>query len=68
MWKKKREEAPEFQYTSIVDGLKKIYENQIKPVELTYNFDLFHSPTLRESDFEAKPMVYLIHQCHRAYK
>lgn len=49
-------------YTSVIDGLKKIYKNKIKPLEELYNFPYFHSPTLNDSDFEAKPMVLLLGQ------
>lgn len=47
---------------SVVDGLKKIYEKKIKPVEELYRFADFHSPLMRESDFDAKPMVLLLGQ------
>jgi len=48
--------------TSIVDGLKKIYLEKIKPLELLYKFDSFYGPVLTESDFEAKPSVLLLGQ------
>ncbi|CAG8637187.1 16474_t:CDS:2 [Funneliformis mosseae] len=49
-------------YASIIEGLKKIYSNKIKPIETTYNFEGFHSPPLTDSDIEAKPIVLLIGQ------
>jgi len=49
-------------FTSCVDGLKKLYEKKIKPVEATYKFGEFYSPLLGSSDFDAKPMVLLIGQ------
>jgi len=47
---------------SVVDGLKKIYDKKIKPVEELYKFPDFHSPLMRDSDFDAKPMVLLLGQ------
>jgi GTPase SAR1 family protein len=49
-------------YPQVVEGLKKLYREKIKPVELRYKFDELHSPTLRDSDFDAKPMVLLLGQ------
>uniref|UniRef100_A0A7I4C1C0 Uncharacterized protein n=1 Tax=Physcomitrium patens TaxID=3218 RepID=A0A7I4C1C0_PHYPA len=48
--------------TSIVDGLKKLYIEKLKPLEVTYRFNDFVSPTLTESDFDAKPQVMLLGQ------
>ncbi|CAH9145902.1 unnamed protein product [Cuscuta epithymum] len=48
--------------TSIVDGLKKLYIQNLKPLEVTYRFNDFVSPTLTNSDFDAKPMVMLLGQ------
>ncbi|KAJ3024154.1 EH domain-containing protein 1 [Thoreauomyces humboldtii] len=48
------------EYSDIVDGLKSIYKNKIKPLEQTYNFEQFHSPYLTDADIEAKPMVLII--------
>ena len=48
--------------SSVVEGLKKIYEKKIKPVEELYHFADFHSPLMTSSDFDAKPMVLLIGQ------
>lgn len=49
-------------YTSLVDGVKKIYKNKIKPLEESYSFDYFHSPILSDIDIEAKPLVLLLGQ------
>eukprot|EP01130_Rhizamoeba_saxonica_P002915 TRINITY_DN1283_c0_g3_i1.p1 TRINITY_DN1283_c0_g3~~TRINITY_DN1283_c0_g3_i1.p1 ORF type:complete len:514 (-),score=123.05 TRINITY_DN1283_c0_g3_i1:31-1572(-) len=49
-------------YIEIVEGLKQIYHRKMLEVEQRYNFDLFYSPFLRSSDFEAKPMVLLLGQ------
>nr|GMC51744.1 EH domain-containing protein 1 [Ipomoea batatas]GMC53717.1 EH domain-containing protein 1 [Ipomoea batatas] len=48
--------------TSIVDGLKKLYIQNLKPLEVTYRFNDFVSPLLTNSDFDAKPMVMLLGQ------
>ncbi|KAK9091982.1 hypothetical protein Syun_026893 [Stephania yunnanensis] len=48
--------------TSIVDGLKRLYLEKLKPLEVTYRFNDFASPLLTNSDFDAKPMVMLLGQ------
>lgn len=48
--------------TSIIDGLKKLYVQKLKPLEATYRFNDFVSPLLTNSDFDAKPMVMLLGQ------
>ncbi|CAA0815359.1 EH domain-containing protein 1 [Striga hermonthica] len=48
--------------TSVVDGLKKLYVQKLKPLEVTYRFNDFVSPLLGNSDFDAKPMVMLLGQ------
>ncbi|PKA57951.1 hypothetical protein AXF42_Ash012490 [Apostasia shenzhenica] len=48
--------------TSIIDGLKRLYIEKLKPMEVTYRFNDFVSPTLTNSDFDAKPMVMLLGQ------
>ncbi|XP_050920709.1 EH domain-containing protein 1 isoform X2 [Lathyrus oleraceus] len=48
--------------TSIIDGLKKLYVERLKPLEATYRFNDFVSPLLTNSDFDAKPMVMLLGQ------
>jgi len=62
-WSKKKKEAKEPEvYPTVIEGLKRIYASKIKPLEKEYDFDKFHSPLLRDSDFDAKPMVLLIGQ------
>lgn len=46
----------------IVAGIKKYYRETIKPLEAAYRFDLFHSPHMTDTDFDALPMVLLIGQ------
>lgn len=48
--------------TSIIDGLKKLYNEKLKPLEVAYRFNDFVSPSLTSSDFDAKPMVMLLGQ------
>ncbi|KAL9236270.1 hypothetical protein vseg_010962 [Gypsophila vaccaria] len=48
--------------TSIIDGLKRLYNQKLKPLETTYHFNDFVSPLLTSSDFDAKPMVMLLGQ------
>ncbi|XP_052202090.1 EH domain-containing protein 1-like [Diospyros lotus] len=48
--------------TSIIDGLKRLYNEKLKPLEVTYRFNDFVSPLLTNSDFDAKPMVMLLGQ------
>ncbi|WVZ11754.1 hypothetical protein V8G54_016284 [Vigna mungo] len=48
--------------TSIIDGLKRLYVEKLKPLEVTYQFNDFVSPLLTDSDFDAKPMVMLLGQ------
>ncbi|KAL5988046.1 EH domain-containing protein 1 [Asimina triloba] len=48
--------------TSIIDGLKRLYIEKLKPLEATYRFNDFVSPLLTNSDFDSKPMVMLLGQ------
>ncbi|KDP39189.1 hypothetical protein JCGZ_00946 [Jatropha curcas] len=48
--------------TSIIDGLKRLYIQKLKPLEVAYRFNDFVSPLLTSSDFDAKPMVMLLGQ------
>lgn len=62
-WGKKKKEDPAAEvYPSVIEGLKKIYATKIKPLEQLYQFDEFYSPLLKDSDFDAKPMVLLLGQ------
>ncbi|KFK32206.1 hypothetical protein AALP_AA6G211000 [Arabis alpina] len=53
---------PQVNVVTIVDGLKKLYNEKLKPLEVTYRFNDFASPVLTSSDFDAKPMVMLLGQ------
>ncbi|KAJ9505858.1 hypothetical protein QJQ45_028265, partial [Haematococcus lacustris] len=62
-WGKKGEQkrpVPAKVCTSIVDGLKQVYNSKVKPLEEA--FGNFFSPLLNDSDFEAKPSVLLLGQ------
>ncbi|KAH6792077.1 EPS15 homology domain 1 [Perilla frutescens var. hirtella] len=48
--------------TSIIDGLKKLYAQKLKPLEVNYRVNDFVSPLLSNNDFDAKPMVMLLGQ------
>ncbi|KAJ4876379.1 EH domain-containing protein 2 [Raphanus sativus] len=53
---------PQVNVVTIVDGLKRLYAEKLKPLEVTYRFNDFESPVLTNSDFDAKPMVMLLGQ------
>ncbi|XP_003744873.1 EH domain-containing protein 3 [Galendromus occidentalis] len=61
--KKKSASTPTFErYTTVVEGLKAIYNEKILPLEEQYLFHEFCTPKLQDSDFDAKPTVLLIGQ------
>eukprot|EP00898_Chlorokybus_atmophyticus_P007677 jgi/Chlat1/7910/Chrsp68S07352 len=60
--KGKRGYIPAKVCTSVVDGLKRLYFEKVRPLEVMYKFSDFHSPLLAESDFDAKPTVLLLGQ------
>ncbi|XP_021807804.1 EH domain-containing protein 1 isoform X2 [Prunus avium] len=59
---KSSKKVPISSVTSIIDGLKRLYVQKLKPLEVTYRFNDFVSPLLTNSDFDAKPMVMLLGQ------
>lgn len=62
-WMKKNDATKNPQvFNSVVDGLKKLYFKNLKPLEEAYLFNDFHSPAMSEPDFVAKPMVLLVGQ------
>lgn len=62
-WMKKNDAHKNPQvFNSVVDGLKKLYFKNLKPLEEAYLFNDFHSPVMSEPDFVAKPMVLLVGQ------
>ncbi|KAL8461481.1 hypothetical protein ACS0TY_032816 [Phlomoides rotata] len=59
---KKKNHSSLTSVTSVIDGLKLLYNEKLKPLEATYRFNDFASPFLTSSDFDAKPMVMLLGQ------
>ncbi|CAL9107586.1 unnamed protein product [Musa acuminata var. zebrina] len=59
---KASKKVPLSSVTSIIDGLKKLYIEKLKPLEVAYQFNEFVSPLLTNSDFDSKPMVMLLGQ------
>ncbi|RYR79890.1 hypothetical protein Ahy_A01g004684 [Arachis hypogaea] len=57
---KSSQKIPASAVTSIIDGLKKLYIQKLRPLEAIYRFNDFVSPLLTNSDFDAKPMVLLL--------
>lgn len=57
----RRRKEPEA-YTSVVEGLKRLYKTKLYPLEEHYKFHDFHSPMLDDPDFDARPMILLIGQ------
>jgi len=49
-------------FTSVADGLHKLYTQKLLPLEKFYHFHEFHSPALDDPDFDSKPMVLLVGQ------
>ncbi|XP_027938062.1 EH domain-containing protein 1-like [Vigna unguiculata] len=54
--------VPASSVTSVIDGLKRLYLQKLKPLEATYRYNDFVSPALTNSDFDAKPMILLLGQ------
>ena len=52
------------EFESVIDGLKKTYKKNLRPLEEMYAFRTFHgnSMNLEDSYFDAKPMVLLLGQ------
>lgn len=49
-------------FSSVVEGLRDLYDRRLKPLEVTYLFPQFHSPTLDAGEFSSKPMILLLGQ------
>eukprot|EP00244_Chara_vulgaris_P011509 TRINITY_DN5720_c1_g1_i1.p1 TRINITY_DN5720_c1_g1~~TRINITY_DN5720_c1_g1_i1.p1 ORF type:complete len:556 (-),score=109.69 TRINITY_DN5720_c1_g1_i1:1253-2920(-) len=60
--KKFKDPPTQMNVTSIVDGLRHLYMEKVRPLESTYRFQDFVTPLLTNSDFDAKPMVMLLGQ------
>lgn len=62
-WSRKegRGKEPEV-FSTVAEGLRKVYKQKLLPLEEHYKFHDFHSPILDDPDFDAKPMVLLVGQ------
>lgn len=49
-------------YPSVLKGLKDLYKKHVKNIEEQYLFHKFFHPLLKDSDFEACPMIMLVGQ------
>lgn len=56
-----KDPQPQF-YATVGEGLKKVYNSKLLPLEEAYDFHEFVSPPLNEPDFDAKPMILLVGQ------
>lgn len=57
----KKQRVPEV-FDSVAEGLERLYNEKLLPLEEAYKFHEFHSPKLEKSDFYGKPMVLLVGQ------
>jgi hypothetical protein len=48
--------------SEVVDGLKRLYFDVVKPLEVSFLFNDFHSSPLGVGDFYAKPNILIIGQ------
>jgi len=46
----------------IIEAIKGIYKNKMKPLEIMYDFPKFYSPCMNDIDFESLPIVMLMGQ------
>lgn len=46
----------------VIEELKRIYKTKLLPLEKMYNYELFHSPPITDSEFDSKPQVLLLGQ------
>uniref|UniRef100_A0A1I8IPY0 EH domain-containing protein 1 n=1 Tax=Macrostomum lignano TaxID=282301 RepID=A0A1I8IPY0_9PLAT len=49
-------------FTTVANGLKRIYKTKLLPLEEVYKFHDFHSPALEDADFHSKPIILLVGQ------
>ena len=60
--KKSKQAQFDTSYTSVVDGIKKIYDGKLRQLEENHKYDFLVSPLMRPADFDAKPMVLFLGQ------
>lgn len=46
----------------VIDELKRLYRNKIRPMEEKYQYDFFYSPLMTDAEFDSKPQVMLVGQ------
>ena len=46
----------------MIDELKRLYRNKIRPMEEKYQYDFFYSPLMTDAEFDSKPQVMLVGQ------
>ena len=59
----RRRKRPQFDagsFDNIIEGVKTVYRDKVRPLEEQYMVKDFHYPLLNDSDFDARPMVLLI--------
>lgn len=47
-------------HTTVVEGIKEIYRNCVRPIEQATKFDVFYSNLMTDAEFDAAPMVLLV--------
>eukprot|EP01103_Thecamoeba_quadrilineata_P002386 TRINITY_DN1234_c0_g1_i1.p1 TRINITY_DN1234_c0_g1~~TRINITY_DN1234_c0_g1_i1.p1 ORF type:complete len:518 (-),score=85.82 TRINITY_DN1234_c0_g1_i1:17-1570(-) len=48
--------------SSLIDGLKRVYNAKVRPAEVQYKFGDFLFPVLTDSEFDGKPLVLFLGQ------
>ncbi|GBF89658.1 hypothetical protein Rsub_02828 [Raphidocelis subcapitata] len=59
---RQRAQGPARAVTSVIDGIKRIYLEKVRPLEEAFRFEAFYSAPMAEGDFDARPSVLLIGQ------
>ena len=59
-FRKKKEAFDASAFDGIMEGVKKIYREKIRPVEEQYMVNAFHYPLLNDRDYDSRPMILLI--------
>jgi hypothetical protein len=50
-------------FPTVLTGLKTLYQKHVRPIEEMYLFHKFFHPLLRDSDFDAVPLIMLVGAC-----
>jgi len=58
-FRKKKEAFDASAFDGIMEGVKKIYREKIRPVEEQYMVNAFHYPLLNDRDYDSRPMILL---------